>query len=142
MSTDVFELHCDAIPKAKLVAFRGVERLGRPYSFDVFVAVPGGTDVRKLIGTRASLTMDRGGTREPVAWHGVFDQVRLGGAGPDTIQCTLVPALARAGRSARSYVHTKKTLTDFAKKTLEAAGLEPDALEFATVGTYGEEEFV
>ncbi|WP_159398011.1 type VI secretion system Vgr family protein [Sorangium cellulosum] len=145
MSADIFAIHCASLPAARLAGFKGVEALCRPFEFDVLFTVPAGTDVRAAVGAAATLTMDRGGDKPPMCWHGVFARLRLlrESAEGALYLGLLVPRLWFMRHSVRSFVHTKKKLDVFVTKTLQHGGLADGDFRFAVdTGRYPEEEFV
>ncbi|MEZ4296543.1 MAG: type VI secretion system tip protein TssI/VgrG [Polyangiaceae bacterium] len=145
MSTDVFAIHGDALEGARLAGFRGTERLGRPFEFDIFFTIPTGTDVKSAVGSRATLTADRDDGRGPMRWHGIFAALRLlhETAERSLYRGLLVPRLWLLAHHVRSFVHTKKKLDAFAADTLQDAGLTTADFAFHIhSGSYPDEEFV
>lgn len=145
MTTDVYSLHCSNLSQAKLVAFKGTERLGKPFEFDIFFTVPSGTDVKAAINAKATLLMDRKSSADPMAWHGVFARIRLLHETSDRAlyQGLLVPKLWMLRYSVRSFVHVKKKIDAFAGDTLKNGGLTDQDFKFNTdKGKYPQEEFV
>ncbi|MFO0593206.1 MAG: type VI secretion system tip protein TssI/VgrG [Polyangiaceae bacterium] len=145
MSIDVFAMECDALDGAKLAGFKGVEVLNRPFEFDVFFTVPVGTDVRRAVGARATLTVDRADDRGPMCWRGILAAVRLlHETGERALyRASLVPKLWLLGQHVRSFVHTKKKIDAYVRDTLKDGGLTGADFAFKTnAGAYPEEEFV
>lgn len=145
MSIDVFTIQCDALDGAKLVGFKGVEGLGRPFEFDLFFTVPVGTDVRGAVGERATLTADRDDGRGPMCWQGILAGARLlhETAERALYRASLVPKLWVLQQYVRSYVHTKKKIDAYVADTLKDGGLTGGDFEFkSNAGAYPQEEFV
>ena len=145
MSTDVFAIEHSDLGSARLVGFKGVEALGRPFEFELFFTVPAGTAVKGAIGTRATLIADRGDDRGPLRWHGVLVAIRLlhETAERALYRASLVPKLWLLSQHVRSYVHTKKQLEAFVGDTLKDARFTAADYAFHTAGQdYPEEEFV
>ncbi|MBW2527963.1 MAG: type VI secretion system tip protein VgrG [Deltaproteobacteria bacterium] len=145
MSVDVFSLNCASLTDARLVGFKGTERIGRPYELQLYLTVPAGTDVRAAVGTRATLTADRGQDGEPMCWHGVLARMRMLRHVAERVlyRATLVPKLWTLRHSVRSCVHTKEGIKKFITDTLQHGGLgEGDYRFHVDEGRYPEEEFV
>lgn len=145
MSIDVFSLQCDALEGAKLAGFKGTEGLNQPFEFDLFFTVPVGTEVRKAVGERATLTADRDDGRGPVCWQGILAGARLlhETAERALYRASLVPKLWVLQQYVRSYVHTKKKIDAYVGDTLRDGGLTGSDFDFKTNGAaYPQEEFV
>ena len=145
MSVDVFTLSCSALKTAKLVAFKGIEHISRPYEIDVFFTVPSGTDVRGAVGEKVTLCADRGEDSQPMYWHGIFARVRMlrTVAERTLYRGTVVPKLWRLRHSLRSSVFTKKKIKAYLSDTLKDGGLgEGDFRFHIDESRYPEEEFV
>jgi type VI secretion system secreted protein VgrG len=145
MGHDVFTLKCAKLDGASFVGFRGVERISRPYEYELFFTVPTGTSVRKAVGERATLKGDRTDTHEPFVVHGVLASVKLLHQTSERAlyQALLVPRLWLLRQFWRSYVFTKENVKTFLTDTLTAGGLATSEFRFEIEESlYDTEEFV
>ncbi|MEZ4445454.1 MAG: type VI secretion system tip protein TssI/VgrG [Polyangiaceae bacterium] len=147
MSTDVATLDTDALGGTpRVVAFRGAEALCRPYLFEIFAQVEGGTasaGLEDAIGSRATLSLEREAGK-PFIFHGILSAANLvrhqGEWG--LYQLHLVPRLWQLGLTRHSRVFTNQTLPQIIETVLQDAGLPSNSYELRLTETYLPEELV
>lgn len=132
----------------RVVGFRGVEAVSRPYQIEIFLLVRDeqgdAFDVGDAVGAKATLTLDRSTDSDPpFAFSGIFATVELLQAfdGHWLIRALLVPKLWLLGLSRHSRVFTRQTLPDVLKAVLEDNGLSADDYQLR-LGTYQPEEHI
>ena len=80
MTMDVATLETKALGGTpRVMAFRGTEALCRPYLFEIFVKVEGGSasaGLEDAIGTAASLRLEREAGK-PFTFHGILSAANL-----------------------------------------------------------------
>ena len=77
---DLFVVSSSALPPAqRVIGFRGLELLSRPYEFgiDLLIGRDLEFDMETALGERITLTADRGDDRGPMQWHGVIADIEL-----------------------------------------------------------------
>ena len=144
---DLFSMRSSAIPAgARLVSFRGVERLCRPFEFEIyFVLVEHADfDMGAVIGAKANLRADRRDRRAPLTIHGIVSSLQHMHEvdGRALYRATLVPRLWLLGQTRHSRVFTKKTVPEVLRAVLEDAGLTGDELELRLREDYPVEEHI
>src|SRR5262245_11809015 len=111
---DIYTIKSSAFPKStRVMSFRGVEALSRPYRFELFVTVPvddaRDVDLADAVGTKATLAMhsERG---NPVVFNGVLTVVQLLHAHTTyaLFRAVLEPRFARLGLTQHSRLFTKQ----------------------------------
>ena len=145
---DLFHVTSSALPDSTRVAgFRGVEGISRPYEFDIFLHIGADgqdLDLADVVGTKATLTVDRDDGRPPFVFHGIFaafellhevDQQSL-------FHATLVPELWQLTQTLHSRVFTNQSIPDIIKDVLEDSGLGSDEYTLRLAGDYRPEEHV
>ncbi len=138
---DIFNIRSQALPNAtRVIAFRGLERLSRPYELRIDLLVPHGThfDPSKVIGERASLTIDRHDGRPPLHHHGVLTSadVMLEIDRGEVCRVVLVPAFARLAVPHQSRVFVDTTLPKILEAILLDGGLASDDFELRLERVY------
>lgn len=145
--SDRFTLESSSLPDgARLVSFRGVEALCRPYEIEVHFVVPDpqSFDMADMIGARGTLIGDLGDGSAPFKRHGVFLSVKLLLARPDgaLVQAVLGPRVAQLAMSQRSRLFTKRSVPQVFEDVFEEAGFTAADYDLRLRGTYDPEEHV
>ena len=142
-----FQLDSSAIPTtAKTIGFEAHERLGRPFSAEVYLTAPdaGALELLDVIGAKATLSVDLP-EQGPMAFHGhitAFSLLRMEGK-LSLYKATVTPRLSALAESRHSRVFTKLTLKAIAKQVLEEYQLaQGDDFAFLLADPPGEEEHV
>jgi type VI secretion system secreted protein VgrG len=118
----IFQLKSGAIPEAaKTIGFEARERLGRPFTADVYLtcADAGALELLDVIGAKASLVVELP-EQGPMAFHGhisAFSLLRMEGK-LSLYRATLTPRLAGLAESSHSRVFTKLALRDIVAQVL------------------------
>ncbi|MFO0612842.1 MAG: type VI secretion system tip protein TssI/VgrG [Polyangiaceae bacterium] len=148
LASDVFEFQVRAgdpgaesfsRAHARIARFTGVERVSKPYRFDiVFLLERGGDDpVLSLLHARATFTMHLGATAdESRRVHGVVEKVDLEGRSSDKhieLHVRLVPEIALLRATRRSRVYQQLTAPQVVEQVLTSAGID---VKVALSGTY------
>ena len=131
---DLIKVSSSVLPgSTRVVGFRGVEAISRPYEIEIYVAVQGeegdAIDLGDAIGAKALLTLDRT-TDElpPFELAGIFASVELLHEieGRSLLRAVMVPRLWLLGLSRHSRIFTKMALPDVIKAVLEDNGFSSD----------------
>ncbi|WP_437613863.1 type VI secretion system tip protein TssI/VgrG [Sorangium sp. So ce834] len=132
----------------RVVGFRGVEAISRPYRFEIFLSVPSegedDTDFAEMVGAKARLSIDRqDDTNPPYVFTGVLAGVDLVHefGGRALLRAVLVPRLWGLTLSKHSRIFTKKTVPDVIKLVLEENGITGSDVEL-NLGSYETEEHI
>ncbi len=150
MASDLFVVSSGALPDgARVMGFRGVEALSRPYSFEVYVALDRGrgdmVDLSDAVGARFTFAFRQVDLRPPFNFHGVVSQVELVNEweGRTVFRFTVVPQLWQLGQSLHSRVFTKMALPAIISAILDENGLAAgEDYELRLSGSYATEEHV
>lgn len=145
--SDLITISSSVLPdSARVIGFRGVEAISRPYEIEVFVTVPQDMgdelDLADGIGAKAKLTLDRTDlTSPPFVFAGVFSDLEILHAidGRILLRAVMVPRLWQLGLSRHSRIFTKMTVPDIVKSVLEENGVTDVELR---LGAYEIEEHV
>jgi type VI secretion system secreted protein VgrG len=141
----IFNLRSSAIPlTAKVIGFRGTERISTPYCFDVFFTVPVDfftDDLHDAVNSKAELSvaLGEGPLPQPFRFHGLLSSIRLVRAADSALlfQAQLVPQLWQLSLTRHSRVFTKKTVIDVLEEILGESGID---YELRLEATYELEE--
>ncbi len=147
--TDLITISSSVLPDTtRVVAFRGVEALSRPYEIEIFLSLEGeegdGLDLGDAIGAKARLVIDRADDAlPPFVFAGILASVELLHAveGRSLVRAVLCPRLWLLGLSRHSRLFTKKSLTDVIESVLQDNGLTGEDYELR-LGTYEPEEHI
>ncbi len=139
-----FSIRSGALPSNSVVAgFRGSEGLSRPYVFDIYINVPGETEVAldEVIGSKGTLAI-ADGMFEVAHWGGIFASFELVRAikGNALYLARLVPQLWQLSMTRHSRMFTKKTAPNVIKAVLDEEGILD--FDMKAGGSYPEEEHV
>ncbi|WP_438043157.1 type VI secretion system Vgr family protein [Sorangium sp. So ce128] len=133
---------------ARVVGFRGVEAISRPYRFEIFLSIPSegddDTDFAEMVGAKARLSIDRqDDTIPPYVFAGVLAGVDLlhEFGGRALLRAVLVPRLWGLTLSKHSRIFTKKSVPDVIKLVLEENGITGGDVEL-NLGSYEAEEHI
>ena len=79
---DIFTISSSALPeRSRVVGFRGVEALSRPYEFEIFVVMTSDDgahfEMADAINAAATLSMHREDDRPPFVFHGMIASLEL-----------------------------------------------------------------
>jgi type VI secretion system secreted protein VgrG len=141
----IFNLRSSAIPPtAKVIGFRGTERLSTPYRFDVYFTVPVDflvDDLHDAVHAKAELSIElsEGPIPRPFHFHGLLASIRLVRAADSALlfHAQLVPQLWQLGLTRHSRIFTKKTPIEVIEEILGEAGID---YELRLEATYEQEE--
>ncbi|WP_437489901.1 type VI secretion system tip protein TssI/VgrG [Sorangium sp. So ce1014] len=133
---------------ARVVGFRGVEAISRPYRVEIFLSIPSegedDTDFAEMVGAKARLSIDRPeDINPPYVFTGVLAGVDLVHefGGRALLRAVLVPRLWGLTLSKHSRIFTKKSVPDVIKLVLEENGLTGGDVEL-NLGSYETEEHI
>jgi type VI secretion system secreted protein VgrG len=117
-------------PAAKVVGFRGVEAISRPYQIEIFFMLRGDAvddlDLADAIGAKARLVLDRANDDlPPHHFAGLLATVEMLHAadGYALFRAVLVPRLHQLGLSIHSRIFTKMNVPDVIEAILQDNGL-------------------
>ncbi len=134
---------------ARVLGFRGVEALSRPYRFEIFLSLPsdGEDDVNfaEVVGAKARLTIDRQDEKSPpFLFAGVLGSVDLVHEfdGRALLRVVLVPRLWELTLSRHSRIFTKKSVPEVIQAVLEDNGLGGADYALHLNGSYETEEHI
>ncbi len=144
---DELSLSSSVLPgSARVVGFRGVEAISRPYEFDIYFTVRGDDseafDPEDAVGAKALLTLDRRNDGvPPFSFAGIFGAVELlhEVEGYTLVRARLVPKLWLLTLSMHSRIFTKKDFPSVLKSILEDSGMGGDDFEMRLGGHETEE---
>jgi len=147
--TDLITISSSVLPeKTRVISFRGVEAISRPYEIEVFMSVADddgdGLDLGDAIGAKAQLVIDRASDAlPPFVFSGILADVELLHAvdGRSLIRALLCPRLWLLGLSMHSRLFTKKTLPEVLEWILDDNALYSDDYELR-LGKYEPEEHI
>ncbi|WP_437817710.1 type VI secretion system Vgr family protein [Sorangium sp. So ce1078] len=133
---------------ARVVGFRGVEAISRPYRFEIFLSIPSegedDTDFAEMVGAKARLSIDRQDDKNPpYVFTGVLAGVDLVHefGGRALLRAVLVPRLWGLTLSKHSRIFTKKSVPDVIKLVLEENGITGGDVELH-LGSHETEEHI
>jgi type VI secretion system secreted protein VgrG len=146
---DVISIASSVLPGfARVIGFRGIEAISRPYEIEIFLAFRDregdAVDLADAVGAKATLTIDRAADAiPPFIFAGIFSSVELLHEldGHTLIRAVLVPALWVLGLSRHSRIFTKVAFPDVLKSVLEDNSIGPDEYELR-LGSYEVEEHI
>jgi len=134
---------------ARVLGFRGVEALSRPYRFEIFLSIPsdGEDDVNfaEVVGAKARLTLDRADDKNPpFIFAGVLGSVDLIHEfdGRALLRVVLVPRLWEFTLSRHSRIFTRKSVPEVIQAVLEDNGLSGADYALQLRGNYETEEHI
>lgn len=135
---DSLRLYASALPgEARLVGFRGVERLSSPYRFEVAFSAPheADFDMQAALGTRIAVEVGAGSVA-PSRQHGVVASLELVEALPDRAiyLAVMVPEVWHLGHSVHSRIYTDVSLPAIIDAVLRFAAVED--FELSLVSDY------
>ncbi len=146
---DLFTLTSSVLEgSVRVVGFRGVEAISRPYEIEILFTLTGPEsdtfDMADAVGARALLSVDRGDPRvPPFLLAGLFGSVELLGEVGDRalFRAVLVPRLQQLALSRHSRNFSRKSLPEILSAVLQDNGFSPDDYEMR-LGSYETEEHV
>jgi type VI secretion system secreted protein VgrG len=146
---DLIAISSSVLPEGtRVLAFRGVEALSRPYEFEVFLSIEGDAghelDLADAIGAKAQLVIDRTDDALPgYVFSGILASLDLLHAveGRTLVRVVIVPRLWHLGLSMHSRIFTKKAFPDILEEVLQDNGLSGDDFELR-LGSYEPEEHI
>lgn len=144
---DLITISSSGLPEsARVLGFRGVEALSRPYEFEIFISLQGeegeNLDLADSIGAKAKLVVDRSDDDlPPYVIAGVLASVELMHAayGRVVLRVVVVPRLWQLGLSRHSRIFTKKAWPDVLKDILDENSITEYELR---LGSYETEEHI
>ena len=144
---DLITISSSVLPDAaRVVGFRGVEAISRPYEIEIFISLQqelgDELDLADGIGAKAALSIDRQVIGEkPFVFAGILANLELLHAfdGRILLRATLVPRLWALGLSRHSRIFTKMKVPDIIKSVLEENGVVDIDMR---LGSYEVEEHV
>ena len=147
--SDFITIASSVIPSsAKVIAFRGVEAISRPYEIEIFFLLKGDDadelDLADAIGGKARLVLDRAtDTLPPYFFAGILAVVEMLHAveGYALFRAVLVPRLHQLGLSRHSRVFTKMSVPDVIEAILQDNGLSGSDYELR-LSSYETEEHI
>jgi len=133
-------------PRSRVVGFRGIEAMSRPYRFEVYLQFHSDSDIdfAEAVGDAASLVIDRESDDiPPFVLAGVLGDVDLVHeyGGRALVRVVLVPRFARLALSRHSRIFTKKSAPDVIRAVLDDNGLA-GSYEFRLTQSYEVEEHI
>lgn len=146
---DIISISSSVFPAfARVIGFRGIEAISRPYELEIFLAFRDqqgdAVDLADAIGARATLAVDRAADAiPPCIFAGIFSSIELLHEldGHTLFRAVLVPALWRLGLSRHSRIFTKVAFPDVLKAILKDNGIGPDEYELR-LGKHEVEEHI
>lgn len=140
LESESFEAH-----RLQLRSFRGVERIGAPFVFEIDAVVPdaAGLDRGQLLGSLATLVIDTGSTSR--RFHGLIAGIK------DALQTTadhrsytlrLVPRAQQLALVTTQDIFQNLSVPDVIAAKLEHLELGADGVAFRLAGTYPVREFI
>ena len=146
---DIITISSSVLPGfARVIGFRGIEAISRPYELEIFLAFRDqqgdSLDLADAIGAKATLTIDRTADAiPPFIFAGIFSSVELVHEldGHTLVRAVLVPALWVLGLSKHSRIFTKTAFPDVLKSILEDNGIGAEEYEIR-LGKYEVEEHI
>jgi type VI secretion system secreted protein VgrG len=147
--SDLITISSGVLPSlTRVVGFRGVEAISRPYQIEIFLAFRGPEsstfELADAVGAKATLTIDReADTIPPFVFSGLLASVELLHEVDDhsLVRAVLVPKLWQLGLSKHSRIFTKKSLPDVIQAILEENGISGSDYEMR-LGKYDVEEHI
>jgi type VI secretion system secreted protein VgrG len=143
---DQFTFMSSALPDdVRVIAFRGVEALSRPFEYEIFLRTASAPDIDLVDATLASATLTvEHAELDPHQTHGVLRALEVvHHAGDEAIvRVELVPRLWLLSQSVHSRVFTDKSAVDVAKEVFDLAGLGGDEVSFALHDELDPEEHI
>ena len=145
---DVYTVTTDAFPTApRVVSFRGVETISKPYRFELFVQLAA-DDAKSLVladvvGKTATLAIHADRT-EGLKFHGILTTVEMLHAhmGFALFRAVLEPRLVRLKHSFHSRIFTNQSIPDIITAVLQENGLAGSDFALQLTGSYAPEEHV
>jgi type VI secretion system secreted protein VgrG len=153
--SDSFVINCGALPEGtRVMGFRGVEAISKPYCFEIYVSVHRGlgdtVDLDDALGSRVALEVVRHVDllemvrSTPFRFQGIVSALELVNEMADrtVLRVTMVPQLWRLGQSIHSRIFTKLSVPDMLSEVLTEAGFGAEDFELRLSGDYPPEEHV
>lgn len=147
---DLITISSSALPDVgtRVIGFRGVEAISRPYEIEIFVSLEGSegdeVDLADAIGAKAKLIIDRTDDKlPPFIFAGVVAGMDLLHAveGRSLVRVVIVPRLHLLGLSRHSRLFTKMSVPDIIESILSDNGFGGDDYELR-LGSYDTEEHI
>ncbi len=144
---DVFSLECSSLPdSARLLSFRAVEAISRPYEVEVHFSVEDANDfdLGDAVGASATLRSEQRGETPPFLAHGILSTAHLLHAAENfaVFRAVIVPRVWHLTQSLHSRVFTKLKIPKIIEAILLDGGLGSDEFTFRLSGNYEVEEHV
>jgi type VI secretion system secreted protein VgrG len=139
-----FTLDTSALPDSRrVVAFRGVEEIGSPYVFEIWVVVEGqdDTELADAVGSKAKLLLTEGMFLQG-SFAGVLVSVDLLRAMENVslYRVVLAPSLWQLNHTRHSRLFTKTSVDEVIKQVLDLEGITD--YEFRLKSSYEKEEHI
>jgi len=145
---DLITFSSSGLPRpSRVVGFRGIEAVSRPYRFEVYLQFhsdDGDIDFAEAVGDPASLVIDRESDDiPPFVLAGVLGDVDLVHeyGGRALVRVVLVPRFGRLALSRHSRIFTQKSAPDAIRAVLDDNGLA-GSYEFRLTQSYEVEEHI
>ncbi|MBK9261689.1 MAG: type VI secretion system tip protein VgrG [Polyangiaceae bacterium] len=146
---DLITISSSVLPEGtRVLAFRGVEALSRPYEFEVFLSIEGEAghelDLADAIGAKAQLVIDRVDDALPAyVFSGILASIELLHAveGRTLVRAAIAPRLWQLGLSMHSRIFSKLSFPDVLEEILQDNGFSGDDYELR-LGSYEPEEHI
>ncbi|EYF05505.1 type VI secretion system Vgr family protein [Chondromyces apiculatus] len=147
--SDLITITSSVLPATtRVVAFRGVEAISRPYQFDISFVLRNdegdAMDLADAMGAKATLTIDRTtDALPPFVFSGILASVELlhEAEGQSLFRAVLVPKLWLLSLSRHSRIFTKQRVPEVIEAILEDNGLSGSDYELR-LDTYEVEEHI
>jgi len=145
---DLFTIRSSALPETTTVAgFQGTEGISRLYALELylFVGAEGQQlDLADVVGTKATLQIDRQDDRPPFVFHGIFAAFELLHETDERslFRATLVPQLWHLTKTRHSRIFTDMSVPEILREVLEEGGLNSDDFAFELLDRYPPQEHV
>ncbi|KYG04609.1 hypothetical protein BE21_45815 [Sorangium cellulosum] len=145
---DLFTIQSSALPDTTTVAaFQGSEGISRLYAFEILLLVGAEgreLDIGDVVGTRATLQVDREDGRPPFALHGVLAAFELLHETDEhsLFRATLVPQLWHLTKTRHSRIFTDMSVPEILREVLEDGGLNSGDFAFELLERYPPQEHV
>lgn len=147
--SDFITIASSVIPSsAKVIGFRGVEAISRPYEIEIFFQLKGDDvgelDLADAIGAKTRLVLDRAlDDMPPFYFAGILAVVEMLHAADEyaLFRAVLVPRLHQLGLSRHSRIFTKMSVPDVIEAILKDNGFSGDDYELR-LNAYEPEEHI
>ena len=143
---NIFTIDSSSLPDGThVVSFRGSEGLSTLYQFDLALMVSDSNfDGEGVIGTMATLRIERGKDADPVLIHGLVAAIEhvYEAGGRAVFQATLVPRVFPLTQSQHSRVFVDQSVPEIVEAVLSANGLSGDDYQLKLQESYPKMEHV